>query len=184
MWKAYRKDKADFAFKPLDDLEAYAIIPLMIMRKTKMARQAKSKVTEFGCNGCFSPYRYHFFNCLIPLPALCTSTPKYHSSLCHFAQTRVIADHKPSHKPDTYAPQFRCLLCPTTSHFPPNVKPPWSFRYYSKAIFSLVQYSWFSKTLVLYRESKVLCKFFFFSCFSHTWPEDLKWLITFKTEKC
>lgn len=119
VWRACQKGKADFAFKPSDDLEAYNIILLMIMRKTKMARQAKSKVIESWLQWPPFIYRYHFFNCLIPLPALCSSTSKYHSSLCHFVQTRVIREHKPSHNPYTYAAQFQFLLRPTTSHFLP-----------------------------------------------------------------
>lgn len=146
VWRACQKGKADFAFKPSDDLEVYDIIPLMIMRKTKMARQAKSKVIESWLQWPPFLYKYHFFNCLMPLPALCSSTSKYHSSLCPFVQTRAIRDHKASHNPYTYAAQFQCLLRSTTSHFPPNVKPPSPPFYYSKAISSLVQYSWFSKT--------------------------------------
>lgn len=151
VWRACQKGKADFAFKPSDDLEAYDIILLMIMRKTKMARQAKSKVIESWLQWPPFIYRYHFFNCLIPLPALCSSTSKYHSSLCHFVQTRVIREHKPSHNPYTYAAQFQFLFTPHHLPFSPSVSsvrplsPPFS---YSKAISSIVQYSCFSKTWV------------------------------------
>ena len=145
VWGACQKGKADFAFKPSDDLEAYDIIELMVMRKTKMARQAKSKVIEPWLQWPASLYRYNFFNGLIPLPALCSSTSKYHSSLCHFVQTGVIKDHKPSHNPYSYAAQFRCLFTP--HHF------PFSSRYESTITSSILfqshfQYSWFSKTWV------------------------------------
>lgn len=124
MWRACQKGKADFAFKPSDDLEAYDIIPLMIMRKTKMARQAKSKVIESWLQWPPFLYRYHFFNCLIPLPALCSSTSKYHSSLCHFVQTRVIRDHKPSHNPYAY------YLCSSVSvPFTPHHLPMWNHHH-------------------------------------------------------
>lgn len=92
MWRACQKGKADFAFKPSDDLEAYGtiqLIRLMIMRKTKMARQAKPKVMESWLQWQPFPLQVHFFDCLIPLPALCSSTSKYHSSLCHFVQIRL-----------------------------------------------------------------------------------------------
>ena len=69
-----------------------------------------------------------------------------------------VRDHKPTHNPYSFAVLFRCLLCPTTSHFPPSRKllsPPLLTP--KPFPVKLLQ-----QNLSSYGESAVLWKYFFF----------------------